>query len=106
MFKRHFKNWISLVVQWLRLRVPNAGGSGLIPGGGTSSHRPQQRVRMPQLKILHATTKILLATTKARCSQINKLIKKKLCKNIHILNAPQSCESLARFSLSISRLSQ
>ena len=26
-----------LVVQWVRLRVPNAGGLGLIPGLGTKS---------------------------------------------------------------------
>ena len=30
----------SLVVQWLRLRAPNAGGPGLIPGQGTRSHMP------------------------------------------------------------------
>ena len=40
----------SLVVQWLRLRAPNAGGPGSIPGQGTRSH-------MPQLKIPHAATK-------------------------------------------------
>ena len=40
----------SLVVHWLRLRSPNAGGPGLLPGQGTSSH-------MPQGNILHATTK-------------------------------------------------
>ncbi|TEA24796.1 hypothetical protein DBR06_SOUSAS11110057, partial [Sousa chinensis] len=41
----------SLVVQWLRLRTPNAwGGPGLIPGQGTRSH-------MPQLRSLRATTK-------------------------------------------------
>ena len=28
----------SLVVQWLKLRAPNAGGPGLIPGQGTRSH--------------------------------------------------------------------
>ena len=28
----------SLVVQWVRLRAPNAGGLGLIPGQGTRSH--------------------------------------------------------------------
>ena len=28
----------SLVVQWLRLRAPNAGGRGSIPGQGTRSH--------------------------------------------------------------------
>ena len=47
----------SLVVQWLRLHAPNAGGLGSIPGQGTRSYMPQLRVRMPQLKILHATTK-------------------------------------------------
>ena len=28
----------SLVVQWLRLHTPSAGGRGLIPGRGTRSH--------------------------------------------------------------------
>ncbi|TEA40985.1 hypothetical protein DBR06_SOUSAS9010008, partial [Sousa chinensis] len=40
----------SLVVQWLRLRTPNAGGPGLIPGQGTRSHMRQLRACMPQLK--------------------------------------------------------
>ena len=40
----------SLVVQWLRLKAPNAGGLSSIPGQGTRS-------RMPQLKIPHASTK-------------------------------------------------
>ncbi|TEA42071.1 hypothetical protein DBR06_SOUSAS23010015, partial [Sousa chinensis] len=40
----------SLVVQWLRLHAPNAGGLGSIPGQGT-------RARMPQLKSPHATSK-------------------------------------------------
>ncbi|TEA31481.1 hypothetical protein DBR06_SOUSAS44510002, partial [Sousa chinensis] len=40
----------SLVVQWLRLHTPNAGGPGLIPGRGTRPHMPQLRVRMLQLK--------------------------------------------------------
>ena len=48
----------SLVVQWLRLHAPNAGGLGSIPGQGTESHMTQLRVRMLQLKILHAATKI------------------------------------------------
>ncbi|TEA24199.1 hypothetical protein DBR06_SOUSAS17310001, partial [Sousa chinensis] len=49
----------SLVVQWLRLHTPNAGGPGSIPGQGTRSHMPQrqQRSRMVQLKIPRATTK-------------------------------------------------
>ena len=33
----------SLVVQWLRLRAPNAGGLELIPGQGSRSHVPQLR---------------------------------------------------------------
>ena len=40
----------SLVLQWLRLCAPNAGGPGLIRGQGTRYH-------IPQLKILHAATK-------------------------------------------------
>ena len=34
---------ISLVVQWLRLCAPNAGGPGLIPGQGPGSHLLQLR---------------------------------------------------------------
>ena len=30
----------SLVVQWVRLHAPNAGGPGSIPGQGTRSHMP------------------------------------------------------------------
>ena len=74
---------ISLVVQWLRLRAPSAGGPGSIPGQGTRSHMPLLRVRMLQLKkkrIPHATTKkiphaamkIPRAATKTLHSQINK----------------------------------
>ena len=33
----------SLVVQWLRLHAPNAGGQGSIPGEGTRSHMLQLR---------------------------------------------------------------
>ncbi|TEA37248.1 hypothetical protein DBR06_SOUSAS10010025, partial [Sousa chinensis] len=41
----------SLVMQWLRLRTPSAGGPGSIAGQGTRSH-------------MHATTKSSHATTK------------------------------------------
>ena len=37
----------SLVVQCLRLCVPNAGGPGSIPNQGTRSHMPQQRPMQP-----------------------------------------------------------
>ena len=40
----------SLVVQWLKLHSPNAGGPGSIPGQGIRSH-------MPQLRILHVAAK-------------------------------------------------
>ena len=45
------------MVQWLRLRDPNAGASGSIPGQGTRPRMAQPRVHMPQLKIFHAPTK-------------------------------------------------
>ena len=47
----------SLLVQWLRLHAPYAGGTSSIPGQGTRSHQLQLRVHMPQIKILHAATK-------------------------------------------------
>ena len=51
MFKKKKEDGTSLVAQWLRLRAPNAGVLGLIPGWGTRSHA-------------HAATKSLPATTK------------------------------------------
>ena len=45
----------SLLVQWVRLCAPNAGGPGLIPGQGTRS-------------CMHATTKSLHAATKIPCA--------------------------------------
>ena len=66
--------------QWLRLRAPNAGGPGLIPGQGTRSRMPQLGAHVPQLKIPHAATKIPRATTKTQHRQINKyfFLKKEL----------------------------
>ena len=40
-----------MVIQWLRLHVPNAEGLGLIPVQGTRAH-------MQQLNSLHAATKV------------------------------------------------
>ena len=40
----------SLVVQWLKLRAPDAGGLGLIPCQGTRSYMRQLRAHMLQLK--------------------------------------------------------
>ena len=41
----------SLVVQWLRLHVPNAGDTGWLSGQGTRSHIPQLRVHGLQLRL-------------------------------------------------------
>ena len=49
----------SLVVQWLRLRAPDAGDPGSKPGQGTSSH-------MPQLKIQHSHTSKYLKKKKKK----------------------------------------
>ena len=43
----------SLVVQWLRLRAPNAGGLGVIPGQGCRSRMQQ----LKEKKILRAPRK-------------------------------------------------
>ena len=48
----------SLVVQWLRVHAPNARSLASTPGGGTRTHKPQLRVCMLQLKILHISMKI------------------------------------------------
>ena len=59
-----------LVVQWLKLHAPNAGGPSSIPGQGTRSH-------VLQLNILHAVSKMPLITTKSWHTQISKKKKKK-----------------------------
>ena len=51
----HIKNMstcggTSLVIQWLRLCAPNAGGLESIPGLGTASHMLQPRVGMLKLR--------------------------------------------------------
>ena len=48
--KQEKKKESSLVVQWLRLHAPNAGGLGSISGQGTRTH-------VPDVKTLHAATK-------------------------------------------------
>ena len=50
----------SMVVQWLSLCTPNAGGQGSIPGQGTRFHMLQLKkacVLQQRLKIPHAVTK-------------------------------------------------
>ena len=41
---------MSLLVQWLRLHAPNAGGPGLIPDQGSRSHMLQLRSGTVKLK--------------------------------------------------------
>ena len=48
--KEKKREGVSLVVQWLRFCGPNAEGSGLIPGEGTTSCVTQLRAQMPQIK--------------------------------------------------------
>ena len=55
--KNYTRIGTSLVVLWLRLRAPNVGGLGLIPGRGTRSHVQQLRVHMLQLMVPHAAIK-------------------------------------------------
>ena len=55
----------SLVVQWLRIHNPNAGGLGSIPGQGIKAH-------IPRLKRSNQQLKILCASTETWHSQINK----------------------------------
>ena len=58
-YKSKTTEGISLVVQWLRLCAPNAGGLGSIPGQGTRSY-------------MHAATRSSQAATKEpACSNEN-----------------------------------
>ena len=64
----------SLVVQWLGLCSPNAGGPGWNTGQGAGCHTQQLRVHMLQLNSLHAAMKwkISPATAKTQRGKINK----------------------------------
>ena len=48
----------SLVIQWLKLHVPNAGGPVSIPDYGTRLHMPQQKLRHATNKSLYRQIKI------------------------------------------------
>ena len=56
-YKELLKIGTYLVAQWVRARVPSAGGLGSTPGQGTRSYMQQPRIHMPQLKVLHSTPK-------------------------------------------------
>ena len=51
LYLKWITNRTSLVVQWIRLCTPNAGGPGSIPDQGTRSHM------QAATKSLHGTTK-------------------------------------------------
>ncbi|TEA23382.1 hypothetical protein DBR06_SOUSAS910043, partial [Sousa chinensis] len=51
---KRFTRGTSLVVQWLRLRAPSAGGPGSIPGQGTRSLMPQLKIRGAVTKTQHS----------------------------------------------------
>ena len=53
----------SLLAEWLRLRAPNAGHSGSVPGQGTTAQMLQLRVYVLQLKIPHLTIQVAPAQT-------------------------------------------
>ena len=61
-----------LVIQWLRLPAPSAGGPGSVLVQGTRSYMPQRR------------SKILRATTKTWYSQLNKYFKKNKTQRIEV----------------------
>ena len=64
----------SLVVQWLRLQAPNAGGLlGSIHGQGTRSHIPQLRVCMAQWPGAAKYTNIFLKDSRSHCEKSNKV---------------------------------
>ena len=52
------------MVQWIRLRAPNAEGLGSVPGQGTRSHMLQLRFHMLQLKKKKKKKKIIYAESK------------------------------------------
>ena len=77
----------SLVVQWLRLHTPKAGGPSSVPSQGIRSHMLQLRVHMLQLKNVqhtannkgpHAATETGTAT-----SSINQYFFKLHTKHVH-----------------------
>ena len=74
--KNLFYLWDFLVVQWLRLRAPEAGGLGSIAGQGSGSHMPQKRIRMPVPK--DPRLKIPCAATKTWHSRIN-IKRRRIC---------------------------
>ena len=68
----------SLVVQWLRLCAPNAGGLGTIPGQGTGSH--MQQLRHSAAKEMNKYLKIIYSEILC-CTTLQVLIQGQTCAN-------------------------
>ena len=68
---KSINNGTSLVVQWVILRAPNAGGLGSIPGLGTTSLMPAATKDLAYCnqESTCCNQKIPHAATKTRCSQ-------------------------------------
>ena len=81
----------SLMVQWLRLQAPNAGGLGSIPGQGTRSHMLQRKIPRVRQRQLEISTKISTAT-KTRCNLSKEKEKRENGIAKGSLEAGQSCE--------------
>ena len=60
----------SLMVQWLRLCAPNAGGPDLIPGQGMRSHMPQLWVSMLQSSQISKRNKYFWKYVTTFCSWV------------------------------------
>ena len=96
-FLKNYKCGTSLVVQWVRLHAPNAGGLGLIPGRGTRSHMHATTKSPHAAKSPHATTK----TRHSQNKKINKLKKNYKCNFFSLSNS--SMNLFSRYSCTFSK---
>ena len=73
-----------MVVQWLTLRAPKAGGLGLIPGQGSRSH-------MPQLKTQSAATKTWSSQINKNKQFLKIVVKCSICQFFFIQPKSDNC---------------
>ena len=65
--------WDLLVVPWLRLHAPNAGGPGSIPGRGTKPNRPQLNdTSLPTLELKEGGCEPTRVALRSRTRQGNR----------------------------------
>ena len=65
----------SLVVQWLRLYIPSAGASGLIPGQETRSHMLQPKTWLNQIKKKYLCINSVIRSTYLSTAGVTKVMK-------------------------------